>query len=370
MNPQGFQLYLFENAKGGNGATLQMFADLTPIASQIQFDKQAQGGYGSLTCTLTAPLVWLEWLSDVGFGLHVQVADRFLNSAYEGMLTRADMKIGNTNRSQALDQMTNKVIAHYGQNNRYAPSDATSIARYGTKVYVNTLGTEEDRAGAQKWADTYLAEHKSPNVFMPGGAGGMGEQVQLQMTAQGYWWTLGWQLYQGRGGIVDTMTQLRRALGTLASDPGYLSTDNDQIATSSGVTRQSRTRNAVTVLQRVIRLMNIGNSSGYRYMGGVGPNRKFYTFVRPTTADYFYDAYRDVFRDVGGAVIPNHTLQPGRFATNILNFNYGRHVTDVRDDPFAVFLNAVRYSVDDDRVDFDPPDAMTILRRIARPPRY
>ena len=364
----GFQIYLFENAKGKNGATLQMVADLSPIASGIQFDTQARGGYGSLTCTLTAPLVYLEWLSDAGFGLHLEVWNR-LSCVYEGMVTRADMNIGNTNRSLAMDDMTNKVIVHYGQDGRYAPSDSDSIARYGTKIYVESLGTEEDRASAQKFGDRFLAEHKSPVVFTPGGAGGMGNTVQLQITAQGYWWTLGWQLYHGRAGVVDTMTQVRRALKTMETDPGYLSTDYDQIATSSGIVRQQRTRDALTVQQRVMRLMSIGNSSGYKYLGGVGPNRKFFTFARPTTADYFYDAYYDVFRDVGGAVIPNHALQPGRFATNILNFNYVRHVSDVRDDPFAVFLNAVRYDAEQDRVDFDPPDAMNILRRIARKPR-
>lgn len=368
-NPYGFQVYLFESAKGKAGAALQMLADLTPLASDIQFDKQAQGGFGSLTCSLRAPLLYLEWLSDISAGLHLEVWDRFLTPVYEGMITRVDLGIGNTSRSQALDDMTNNAIAHFGTGDRYAASDTDSIARYGTKVYIQALGTDEDRAGAAKWANTYLSEHKSPVVFTPGGAGGLGNGVQIQLTAQGYWWTLGWQIYRGRAGIVDTMTQLRRVLSSMDSDPGYLSTDRDQIVTASGVARQSRTRSAVTAQQRIIRLLNIGSSGGYRYMGGVGPQRKFYSFVRPTTADYFYDAYRDVFRDGGGAVIPNHTLQPGRFATNILNFNYARHVTDVRNDPFAVFLNAVRYSVNEDRVDFDPPDAMSLLRRIARKPR-
>lgn len=367
MNPHGLELYLCASAKGQQGAALQQYMDLTPFASNIVFDKHARGGYGSMTCQLTMPLIQLEWLYDIGLGLHLEIKDRYLNSAWEGMLYRPDLQSGGAHRSRALDSMTNRVIATYGSSNaQKVVEDSTSQTQYGTKSFRRTLGTEEDATGALNWATTYLAEHKQPTPQINTRAGGRGERVGMNVTGQSYWGTLAWVRYLGRARRFDTARLMRLILQSMESTHGYLSTDYSQIPTTSGITRTARSQKFFTAQQKMIRMLNLGNGS-VRYMGGVGAGRRFYVFARPTTVDYFYDGWTDTFRDVGGAVVPKYLLEPGRFVSNILNFDYTRHVSDAKDDPFCAFISSLRYSVDQDRVELEPPDAINILRRTARP---
>lgn len=367
-NPNGFQIFLCESALRKQGAALQQYADLTAMVSAGKFDNHAQGGFGTFTCSVVAPLIYLEWLYDMALGLHIEVRDRYLNSVYEGIVQRVDLSAGNAHRSLSLDQLINRVVVYFGNNNHHIEKDDESIARWGKKAYVHSLGADEDRQGAQRWAQNYLAEHLSPIVPIPSSAGGYGTQVQLILTAQGYWWTLGWLYYRGREGRFDTATLMRLVLKSAETEHGYLASDYSDMPISTGITRKARTRDAVTAQQRLLRLLNIGNATNsVRLMGGVTQNRTMRVFPRPTTSDYFYDAWDDTFRDSAGQVIPKHTLAAGRFATSILNFNAARHISDVKSDPFSVFLKTVRYDMDTDRVEFDPPDAISILKRFSRP---
>ncbi|MGB8644994.1 MAG: hypothetical protein WCF84_07135 [Anaerolineae bacterium] len=383
---RGFGLYLYATAKGQSGGPLQQLRDLTPYASAITFDKVAQGGMGTLTCTLVMPFTFLTWLYDQGPALHVELWDYSLTPAYEGMVFSVELAPGGSRLSQSLAEMYSQVSMNYGRNGSYGPPTVPgspgwiSRNRFGRKVTTLSGGIDADYTAAVQFTNVYLKEHAQPVADMSPEIGGRSGQIAMTLTAQGYWNTLGWARYAGSVNQQDTGLQMRQILTTFTTggtnQHGYISTDYSGIPKTNVVTNAGVT-NSQNGQERMIWLMNLGDSNKVRIMGGVGAGRKFRWFSRDTTSPaYSYDLWENCFHDAGGAIIPKHRIEPGHFVrvrplwpVNPKFTNDPLGTYDVAQDPYCVFIDRCVYMVDTDTLRPSPTESITMeqfLRRVIR----
>lgn len=367
---RGFEINLYESALRKSGGVLQLVAPLTQFAAGVKWDVLAQGWYGTATFAVTAPPDVLMWLYDLALEYHLEVVSPELTPGYEGFVSRLVLTLGSIKKSKTLDDLWNEVRFNFGDHQSLVASDPDSQTAWGIKRIVQSSGRSA-RSAVQDIADRYLDEHKDPHGDTTSSLGGESEGgARLEVTCQGYWQTLAWANYKGRNGSMDTGRQIQRVLKQFELgarvNHGFLSTDYAAVRLT-GKTRDQEMRNTATGQQRLLKLMNIGNSSGLRLMGGVGPGRKFFTFARPQTIDYFYDPYEVEYRDSGGAVLPKWCIEPGRFVYLQTPFPAQQPTGDpVRSPNYCQFINRVQYDLDADRIALENPDGKNILRVLAR----
>jgi hypothetical protein len=274
-----------------------LLADLRGRLDSIEGTATATGGFEtctvSLRCSRAEGLDWLNHLM-----ASTVVYDRDGLTAFEGYLNSVEFSAGQERRSRSLDGMANRVRCRYTTVNDVPGvtaviSDATSIARYGTKDAVIGLG-KVTATEAANYAAAYLAEYKEPKAnptsTVSTGAGG---EVALTLGFVGWYYALDWVLTSRTDTSNETSTtQVGALIGTASPGIGatnpFLSTSTANIV-ASGVSASRKIDTDTPYRSKIEALLLQGNGVN-RYAWGVYEDRVFEADVwagaSPTTATY------------------------------------------------------------------------------------
>lgn len=263
--------------------------DLAPRLSSYEQTISATCGFESATCKLRTTLAEAQRLCERLFcGLIVTGTDADI--AWEGFLAGVSYRAGDEVVNISLDDVANRVnvryntVAYSRPATTGAASHAASIAIYGTKDFVQGIGTAlpaaatslrdailADRALPRATADSTIATGNQNNPFS-----GL---VDVTLSFAGWYTTLGWVLTSRTDTTTEsTTTQAGALIGT--SSPGigatnpFLSASTARIV-SSGVSDTRKIEPDTPYRTKIEALLSKGNSSNQRLAWGVYEGRVF-----------------------------------------------------------------------------------------------
>jgi len=263
---------------------------------------------------------------------------------FTGFVNSMTLYIGGVMRTITLDNMWNTVSVIYQPNSSSAAaftagaSDATSIARFGTKAAHVETREYTSSAHAIVIRDNYLDRWKMPRVFSIGLEALQGAPV-LEVQLAGYIHTLGWQYYNQEGISASTTTVSTHITGTLLSGVDFITTgDIDTVSTS--ITDESDYKT------RLLRLDNILDGLEYRYgcYGGTVFDLKAQDYSSIKYRRRAYTQRQGFLRN--GRYVPEPLVTPSGWVFTDDIFASQPVEANLRDDPRADWIASVEYSND------------------------
>lgn len=240
----------------------------------------------------------LDWLN-TGLMRSAIVYGPDAQTVWEGYLRQVDATFGQEKRSVSLDDMANRVTVRYttvlGTPGATATaSDTASQALYGIKDTVISLN-QSTATPAANLRDRALTERAYPKMtpttqIATGDLGG----VQLDLTFEGWYGTLGWVLTSRTSTTnTDTGTQVGALLATSGAGIGvtnaFLSTSTANIITTGNTDTEFIAPDTL-YRTKIETLLSQGDSTGERLAWGVYEDRKMtvkqWAGASPTTITY------------------------------------------------------------------------------------
>lgn len=265
---------------------------------------------------------------------------------FVGLITGMRLSYRGDVHSISLDDMANNVACWYtpgpGQPRRLTSffSDATSIAKYGTKtLLINSKGHLSQSAAEQR-AEAKLAQLANPRSV----AGDMGpfdgKRGQLQINIIGLARTMDWTLYNSTSTAFDDADdQIATILaGVDFVSAGTLETNTTQVPIGAEY------RPSWRLIEDIAQNDDSGTSE--RWLAGCYASDELdYYEVDESVVKYYRDMKRGqrIIVDYAGADVPAPLVQPGgiAFTRDIMT---GQTVSStLRDDPRAAFIEQVSY---------------------------
>lgn len=282
-------------------------------------------GYESMSVTLITTLEdALEWLSN-GLMRAAVASGPDGGIVWEGFLNSIELRAGQESRSLSLDNMANRLKCKYSlvggsAGTSTVTSDARSIALYGTKDLIVSLGNTTASGAASKAARVLAAmKYPRPTGTIQIATGAIGG-VELTLTFVGWYATLGW-VVTSRASVTSTVTTTQAGdllalsgVGIGAVNP-FLSASVTGIV-ASGVSDTEYIEADTTYQEKIENVLTQGNSAGYSLAWGVYDARQFFVEVAadsaPATIHYLRSLGEGVVRDTGGAVVNAWDVRPNR----------------------------------------------------------
>lgn len=314
-----FNIPIYEAGTGGVPTTA-FITDLGPQIDNYQHAIKATGGFESMSVTLTTTLddamdMLMNWLMR-----STVVTDADGRVVWEGALVGVTARMGQETRSVSVDSMANRVRVRYSTVSYGTPgtsptvSDATSIAKYGVKDCVVSVGTTTASAAANL-AAAILSARKNP-VPDPTTAIATGDMgtVQVTLNFAGWYDMLGWVVTSSTStNLTGSGGQVLNLLTSYNTVNAFFSSEVREVAATSLVDTEA-IPNDTPYRQKIEDLFRQGNIAGQRLAWGVYENRVFvekpWAGAAPNTITYcrwlgesdVYNAY--------GAVVPPWLVRP------------------------------------------------------------
>ena len=305
--------------RGTNGAP----STIAPISLQGRIDSiecscAATFGFESaridLVCSFDEAVLWFGRLM---YSLNVYGPDA--ETIWEGMLVGVEVTFGQEKVGVSIDEMANHVRARYttvlGTDGATAfVSDATSIALYGTKDLILSLGTST-ATGALNAATSKLAEAKNPRK-QPSAEVATGELggIQVSLTFAGWMEALKWLTTSSSSTTnTSTTTQVVSLITAYAgTNPFFdLSTAN---VIASGISDTEFIEADTPYYDKIDTLLKQGNSNGQRLAWGMYEGRRLtvkeWAGSAPATIAYYRSLGEHAIRNVGGGEIAPWNVRP------------------------------------------------------------
>lgn len=304
------RLSLFEVGTAGAPSTT---AALLPPGVLVSYSQSIKDKYGyesmqaTYVTTLEDALAWFA----TGLMRSVICSGPDAGTIWEGFVNEVELKAGQESRSISLDNMANRIKVRYNApggsgGTSSTVSDTTSIAQYGTKDAVLSLGDASLTAATNK-ATRALVELKQPRASGSIGisTGDLGN-VELTITAAGWYSTLGWVVTSRTSTTVtSTTTQVGALLATSAPGIGavnpFLSTATTSIV-ASGISDVETIEADTPFVEKIETLLEQGDSIGNPLSWGVYADRIFVVeasaAASPTAIGYTRSIAEGIIRDV------------------------------------------------------------------------
>jgi hypothetical protein len=303
--------------------------------------------------------------------------------AWEGYLNTVTISAGERARSVSLDALQNRVRVRYQTvlgtpGVTAATSDAASIARYGTRDGVVSVGVTT-AAVAATTAAAVLAERATPQAQPTSSArttrGSVPvDTVRLRLEFVGWYNTLDWVVLER----TDTSTeQTSNQIATLigGSAPGIgainplISTSTARI-TSTGVSDTRQIAADTTYRSAIEQRLSKGNSSNQRLAWGVYEDRvlrvETWAGATPSTIAYQLRLRSSVIATPEGLIVPGYAVRPNAM---IEETDFADPTPGIGADTASrFFVERVTYRRDagGDTVTFEPASYSGLDARLAR----
>lgn len=295
--------------------------DIGPLLSTYEHSIARNGGFESLTLTLTVDLASaLRWLERLAYP--VICYDRSADIIWEGLISSVSFAVEAERLDLTIDDLANLVRVRY-QSTAGATVftgfifNTDSIAIYGEKEL--TVSAGKLPAGAAPLVQqTTLREREWPVAQRTGGALAalsQDQSIELTIGARGWASTLRW-IESNTATVNETLpshTQIRDQLIAYNTDNPFFSTDYSGIE-PIGPTQTVVYEDQQTQWDRITVLNSLGDSSGEPTAWGVGIGRKAY-FRRwagftPNVVTYRRALGSSVFLNQYGSPVDAWRLQP------------------------------------------------------------
>ena len=265
---------------------------------------------------------------------------------FVGLITGMRLSYRGDEHSTSLNDMSNNVACWYtpgpGQPRRLTSffSDATSIAKYGTKTLILNSKGHLSQSAAEQRAEAKLAQLATPRSI----AGDMGpfngKRGQLQISIIGLARTMDWTLYNSTSTAEDDADA---QISTILSGVDFVS-EGTLEANSTQVPVGADYRPSWKLIEDIAQNDDSGASERW-LVGCYASDALDYFEVDESVVKYYRDMKRGqrVIVDYSGADVPAPLVQPGGivFTRDIMT---GQAVAStLRDDPRAAFIEQVSY---------------------------
>jgi hypothetical protein len=331
---------------------------LTDQLESYQHVVQALGGYWSATFTIAGSKNDIEgWIED-GVGRHVEVRDHVGDIMFEGFVNQVNATIaalsvtrgpllGAGNRVNltysTVDTSTNPPTVG-GRTRTGVANDTDSQALYGIlETYLSSGGATDTEATEAR--NNWIAERALPKTTKQFSLGRSGVPT-AQISCLGYTHWLTKFVYNqttnsGTQNLSVKLTDIISAQLNTLLDEGF-----DEITANTVAVKEYEDDDR-TAWDLIKALVSLGDAADNRYTFGVYANRIPFYEAAPTTLDYVQRLtdMEQLFQDVAGQRILPWNVRPGRWVL-FSDLLVGRveTTTNLRDDPRAMFIEAVNYT--------------------------
>lgn len=298
----GLSLVVCETLKMG-GNPLKVYMEEVIDYSHVL---AADNRYDTASIGLVLPREYAdEWIAS-GIGRHVVVRSHSQNTIWEGFIDKITISFGaRTIEVGPLSEVGNRVYVIYTP--VYANSAGMLITGTSTETPVANDTTSQAIFGileknlsagectvtttvneANRFRDEYLIQNAYPTIKGSFNYGSQ-EALIIRLECIGYWKYLDFYIYNNRLAAVLGSTTFDAKIRTiLGADPnGIISTDYFFVSTNANPypNKEEFNRTALTIIKA---LCAAGDSSGNRWLFGIGAGRKAYYSVIESTPFYTY----------------------------------------------------------------------------------
>lgn len=378
-----FNVPLVARGDGGipTARPLAQYGDLGARLTRYEHSSVATCGFESATVTLITDVdEALALLDECGASTVITGPDA--TTVFEGVLVTVDVRIGQRSRSKSLEAVANRVRCRYTTvlgtpAVTTTASDATSVARYGTKDGVVTVN-QTNSAAALVTRNRYLGQFAyplaQPATTLATGDGGAGG-AEVVLTFAGWYETLGWVMLERADTASEaTTTQVGTLIGSgafgIAATNPFLSTSTANIATTG--TTAPRTIAADTTFRQAIesRLV-LGDTSDERFAWGVYEGRSLrvrqWAGANPSNIGYRLRLGAFEVRNGQGGLVAPWDVRPDAMAedTDLLEAVVSGGATD---SGARFYIERVRFAMDGQSMTLtlEPAATTSLDARIAR----
>ena len=318
----------------------------------VRQQRELLGEYSSRSFTLTLQQPEVEeWLEN-GLGRHIEVYSDNLLMCFEGFVNRIDGNIGalSLSRGPLLGGVVNKVKVVYSTtDNTTTPptmgiraptawaNDTVSQARYGIiEQVLSTSGSTQTNAELVR----DLAITEGSNVRGSESDNLTSSSIpSVTIEVLGYWHWLKAYIYNSTS--VAQVGGHTKVQAVLAADTNSIfSTDYSGLSTNATITVsqwEDEDRTGFEVIRNIVRR---GDSSNNAWLFYLGPGRKAYYHVVPSTADFQRSllAPRQSMRRSGGALVEPWDMPTGEWVFYTDVFIGTSPTTSLYTDPHHLFV--------------------------------
>jgi hypothetical protein len=310
---------IYQPGTGGAPSTSILLAEIGQRIDSYQHSITATVGFESMSVTFVASIEESLTMLTTWLMASTTVYGPDGETLWEGALIGITAQLGSRSRSINLDGMANRMRVRYTTvlstpGTTAQVSDATSVARYGTKDGVVSVGTTTATIAATL-ANAELAARKNPlaqpsTAIKTGSLGG----VQITLQFVGWYDMLKWVMTSSTStNTTSTTTQVQGLITSYNTVNNFFSSDYSRI-TASGVSDTETINNDTPYKEKIETLLKLGNSSNQRLAWGVYENRQFvvnqWAGATPTTIAYMGRFGEAVIYDGSGNTIDPWNVRP------------------------------------------------------------
>jgi len=367
--------------RGTSGAPSLAFVRQVAGITSYEHSITNQGGFESMTVSLTTtPADAWWWTAQLMSSCIVTGPDAV--TCWEGYLTGVEATIEGQQVNVNLDGMANRVRCRYTTAVGVAgvtatTSDTASIALYGTKDYVESVGTVSATTAAAL-AAARLRQKKNPNArrTTPVGSGAADQSSDGSVTLSfaGWYTTLDWVLTSRADTSTEaTTTQVTDLLAASGVGVGvtnpYLASVS--IGTASGINDTRQIDPDTTYRSKIETLLAQGLSTGERYAWGVFDGRAFtvkqWAGATPSLATYYTSARTRTVYDAALGTAEPWNLRPDAMVA-ALDVHDPAPVGTAQDASGRFYCGRVsaRWSAEGWSADLEPDDVLAVDALLAR----
>lgn len=260
----------------------------SPLLDSVSVDRYSWDVIGGPeTLTASAPVTVDKWGAFNYLRAPIEVYDEDSRMVWWGYVSKITVPEGAVKFTMGIDDVYNTVATSYTtvattdtpsvQAGTAWATDALSINDFGAKEKIIT-GNDATATTAAALRDNFLARYRYPiqNVEF-------GSSNKIQFECSGWWNTLNWTYYTSTDtSSIDTMTQVSNMITAEGQFMAGITIDGATSGLTSPAYRDPFDKQK-TVMLDVQSLLQVGNSSGKRYMAKVTHAR--YVFIEPEPSE-------------------------------------------------------------------------------------
>jgi hypothetical protein len=343
--------------------------NITNLVGSYRHNILADGGFWSASFDLGGGIDVLEdWIAG-GLGRHIVVSDQSLDIAWEGFVNEIQASMGRLELtvgplldvSNAVSLVYSTVDTSGGGRPRVGVRATTDLVentnsqdRWGVRRKVlSSGGVQPDEA--EQIRDLFLSENSDPprsQRFTNTGAGG---EAKLTVHCLGYYHWLDYvydqKVLEGErdasAKLLDILTGTDAETGNpynLNSDWLVWNIDNvDATNTTQVKAWEQKHKLAKDLIDGVVVM---GDASLNRWLFGVYEDRSAYYHAAPTTVEYlqYLTSNLDTVFTPNSVEVYPWNMRPGRWMVFPDFMSTRRHPDNLREDPRAMFIEAIDYT--------------------------
>lgn len=345
-----YHLHLHERLAHGTAYLM----DLTAQAPNWKRTIRAMGGFWQGDFTITAEtmnLVEMRNLYDILIGCRI-VENTAGITTWEGEVTQLELTVaGVTNRrTLAPEFFHNKVKVTYTDNASRATSattwseDTSSSELYGQSCYIDVVGNGYNVTAAEARRDRRLSEDAYPNSVAVGGLSSDTNEAeqsnQLRVMCAGYVFSMNRRFREN-----DTApTNLSTQIATLVGESEFVTVGQIDANTLSVPIAGSEI--PWRLWDGIEDMINMGDASGNRWVGGVYQDQRFYFYRASTEVSHYWENGR--LLDLNHVRVPPTLIEPN-IIVQIAGASFGQEPTSANtwDSPRNSYIEEVEFIAPD-----------------------